>query len=84
MSTNSFLDRGVDLVQLASSTKNFSGAEIEGLVKDAVSHALNRNIDFSDLSKALDEDNIKVPDCRVVSCRVHCSISHSSTSAFHR
>ena len=41
-------------------TKNFSGAEIEGLVKSAVSFALNRQVDVSDLSKPIDEDNIKV------------------------
>jgi hypothetical protein len=60
MSTNSFLERGVDLEKLASMTKNFSGAEIEGLVKDATSHALNRNVDFNDLHKPLDEESIKV------------------------
>lgn len=41
-------------------TKNFSGAEIEGLVKAAVSYALNRQVDVSDLSKPIDEENIKV------------------------
>lgn len=46
----------------AARTKNFSGAEIEGLVKSAVSFALNRQVDVSDLSKPIDEDNIKV--CR--------------------
>ena len=60
MSTNSFLDRGVNLEQLAELTKNFSGAEIEGLVKDAVAYALNRNVDFNDLQKPLDEEDIKV------------------------
>jgi vesicle-fusing ATPase len=60
MSTNSFLDRNVDLEKLAELTKNFSGAEIEGLVKASTSHALNRNVDFNDLHKPLDEDNIKV------------------------
>lgn len=51
----------VDCVMLpAARTKNFSGAEIEGLVKSAVSFALNRQVDVSDLSKPIDEDNIKV------------------------
>jgi hypothetical protein len=40
--------------------QNFSGAEIEGLVKDAVAYALNRQIDINDLSKPLDEQAIKV------------------------
>jgi vesicle-fusing ATPase len=60
MSTNSFLGHDVDLVYLAERTKNFSGAEIEGLVKSAASFALNRNVDVNDLHKPLDEDNIKV------------------------
>eukprot|EP00878_Enallax_costatus_P019245 GHUV01020299.1.p1 GENE.GHUV01020299.1~~GHUV01020299.1.p1 ORF type:complete len:671 (+),score=177.44 GHUV01020299.1:714-2726(+) len=60
MSTNSFLGQDVDLMMLAERTKNFSGAEIEGLVKSAASYALNRNVDINDLHKPLDEDNIKV------------------------
>ena len=36
------------------------GAEIEGLVKSATSFALNRQVDVTDLSKAIDEESIKV------------------------
>lgn len=36
----------VDLNDLAARTKNFTGAEIEGLVKSAVSFAVNRHIDL--------------------------------------
>ena len=60
MATNSFLERGVDLQKRAELTKTCSGAEIEGLVKDAVAYALNRNVDFNDLQKPLDEEDIKV------------------------
>jgi vesicle-fusing ATPase len=60
MSQNSFLARDVDLYDLAQRTKNFSGAEIEGLVKSATSFALNRQVDVNDLSKPIDEENIKV------------------------
>ncbi|WIA31160.1 hypothetical protein OEZ86_001171 [Tetradesmus obliquus] len=60
MQTNSFLSHDVDLPLLAERTRNFSGAEIEGLVKSAASYALNRNVDINDLHKPLDEDNIKV------------------------
>lgn len=60
MSENAFLGHDVDLDHLAEITKNFSGAEIEGLVKDAAAYALNRNINFNDLHAALDEENIKV------------------------
>lgn len=44
MTANSFLGRDVDLAELAARTKNFSGAEIEGLVKSATSFALNRQV----------------------------------------
>jgi SpoVK/Ycf46/Vps4 family AAA+-type ATPase len=44
METNSFLDRSVDVATLSALTKNFSGAEIEGLVKSAVSFALHRQV----------------------------------------
>lgn len=47
-------------VHSAERTKNFSGAEIEGLVKSAASFALNRQVDVNDLTKKVDEDNIKV------------------------
>lgn len=60
MSQNSFLSRDVDLYELSQKTKNFSGAEIEGLVKSATSFALNRQVDVNDLSKPIDEENIKV------------------------
>ena len=60
MSTNSFLGRDVDLAELAARAKNFSGAEIEGLVKSATSFALNRQVDVADLSKPIDADAIKV------------------------
>lgn len=44
--------------ELAKLTKNFSGAEIEGLVKAATSFALTRCVDVKDLSKAPDEENL--------------------------
>ncbi len=50
---------------LAERTKNFSGAEIEGLVKSAASFALNRQVDVNDLDKPVIEENIKVGLYRV-------------------
>lgn len=44
----------------AARTKNYSGAELEGVVKSAVSYALNRQLNMDDLSKPVDEENIKV------------------------
>lgn len=61
MKDNSFLGKDVDLWDLAQRCKNFSGAEIEGLVKSATSFALNRQVDFTDLSKPIDDENLKVP-----------------------
>mmetsp|Transcript_15169 Transcript_15169/g.20934 ORF Transcript_15169/g.20934 Transcript_15169/m.20934 type:complete len:724 (+) Transcript_15169:78-2249(+) len=60
MDSNQFLGRDVDLAQLADITKNFSGAEIEGLVKSATSFALNRQVDINNLSAEIKEENIKV------------------------
>lgn len=36
------MDSNVSLPELAKKTKNFSGAEIEGLVRAAISSAMNR------------------------------------------
>ena len=45
---------------IAEKTKNFSGAEIEGLIKAASSYALTRCVDVKDLTKAPDEKNLIV------------------------
>ncbi|XP_061356071.1 vesicle-fusing ATPase [Gastrolobium bilobum] len=60
MKENSFLAPDVNLQELAARTKNFSGAELEGVVKSAVSFALNRQLSLDDLTKPVEEDNIKV------------------------
>lgn len=49
---NGYLADDVDLLNLASLTKNYSGAEIEGLVKIAASYAFERNIDMTHLKRA--------------------------------
>jgi len=59
MSQNKYLAEDIDFDHLAKSTKNFSGAEIEGLVKSAASFALNRQIDIHK-QKKFDEKSIKV------------------------
>ena len=41
------LGKDVDLEELADVTRNFSGAEIEGLVRSATSTAMNRMISVS-------------------------------------
>jgi len=47
------------LPELAQLTKNYTGAELEGLVRNAASFALSRNIDASSI-KAVDTGAIKV------------------------
>jgi vesicle-fusing ATPase len=46
------------LPDIAEKAKNFSGAELEGLVKAASSYALTRCVDVKDLSKAPDTKNL--------------------------
>ncbi|XP_028775580.1 vesicle-fusing ATPase [Neltuma alba] len=60
MKDNSFLSPDVNLQELAARTKNYSGAELEGVVKSAVSFALNRQLSLDDLTKPVEEENIKV------------------------
>ncbi|KAK7319678.1 hypothetical protein RJT34_04401 [Clitoria ternatea] len=60
MKENSFLSPDVNLQELAARTKNYSGAELEGVVKSAVSYALNRQLSLDDLTKPVEEENIKV------------------------
>lgn len=44
MRTNGVMDHDVDLLELAQVTKNFSGAELNGLVKSATSFAFSRHV----------------------------------------
>lgn len=60
MRENSILNRDVDIPLLAKLTKNYSGAEIAGLVKATASHVFNREIDFDNLGKELNIENLKV------------------------
>eukprot|EP00053_Salpingoeca_punica_P013358 m.120789 g.120789 ORF g.120789 m.120789 type:complete len:756 (+) comp16183_c2_seq1:69-2336(+) len=58
---NGMLDAKVDLHELARRTKNFSGAEIEGLVRCANSYATNRCVN----SKTMAADEEKLRTLRV-------------------
>ena len=44
MKKNNKLDQNVDLEELAKRTRNFSGAELEGLVRSAQATAMNKLI----------------------------------------
>ncbi|GAA6033283.1 hypothetical protein JCM8097_006668 [Rhodosporidiobolus ruineniae] len=63
MRQNNVLGPDVDLAELASLTKNFSGAEIGGLVKSATSFAFNRHVKVGTLA-ALSDDIDQMQVCR--------------------
>jgi vesicle-fusing ATPase len=55
MRANDVMDRDVDLAELAHLTKNFSGAEIGGLVKSASSFAFNRHVKVGTVAGVSDD-----------------------------
>ncbi|KAI0136891.1 P-loop containing nucleoside triphosphate hydrolase protein [Xylariales sp. AK1849] len=61
MRSNGRLEDDVNLPELAARTKNFSGAEINGLVKAASSYAFTRQVKIGDLAAPqVNYDDIKV------------------------
>ena len=61
MRNNNIMDSDVDLDELAHLTKNFSGAEIGGLVKSASSFAFNRHVKVGTVAGISDDIvNMKV------------------------
>lgn len=62
MKQNDLMEEAVSIQALASQTRNFSPAELEGLVRSAQSFAMSRQIDLGDLSKCKDVENILVTD----------------------
>ncbi|KAI9100516.1 P-loop containing nucleoside triphosphate hydrolase protein [Phlyctochytrium arcticum] len=59
MRTHNLLESDVDLLELAQMTKNFSGAEIAGLIKSASSFSFNRHIKIG-ATAAVDQDYDKL------------------------
>ena len=58
-----YLDPSVSLPELATDTKNFSGAEIEGLVKSAASYAFARQVQVDNIKKVeIGELKVTKPD----------------------
>ena len=55
MRTNKIMDSDVDLNELAGLTKNFSGAEIAGLIKSATSFAFNRHVKVGSMANYKDD-----------------------------
>ncbi|KAG8903113.1 transport between ER and Golgi ATPase protein [Tulasnella sp. 403] len=61
MRNNKVMDRDVSLQELAGLTKNFSGAEINGLVKSATSFAFNRHVKVGTMAGISDDiENLRV------------------------
>ncbi|KAL5331832.1 hypothetical protein ACEPPN_001370 [Leptodophora sp. 'Broadleaf-Isolate-01'] len=61
MKDNDIMDHDVDVLELATLTKNFSGAEIGGLVKSASSFAFNRHVKVGTVAGVSDDiENMKV------------------------
>lgn len=60
MRDNRILSPEVDLHYLAKRTKNYTGADIEGLVSNAKTFAMGRHVDFNDLSKTSNPEDIMV------------------------
>jgi vesicle-fusing ATPase len=60
MRETNYLEPTVSIPALAGQTKNFSGAEIAGLIRSATSFALNRKVDIQDLGKSGDLGEIKI------------------------
>jgi vesicle-fusing ATPase len=44
MNQNGFLDQKINLKEIAEITKNFTGAEIESVIKNAVSYSISKNL----------------------------------------
>lgn len=61
MRTNGIMAPDVSLAELAALTKNFSGAEINGLVKSATSFAFARHVKVGTLAGISDDvENLRV------------------------
>ncbi len=61
MRKNGVMDTDVDVLELAALTKNFSGAEIAGLVKSATSFAFNRHVKVGTTAGISDDvENMRV------------------------
>jgi len=60
MRQNNYMAEDIQLEELAAFTKNYSGAEIEGVVKAATSYAFSRQIDSKNMTKPIDPEKIKV------------------------
>eukprot|EP00331_Platyophrya_macrostoma_P021361 CAMPEP_0176446602 /NCGR_PEP_ID=MMETSP0127-20121128/24428_1 /TAXON_ID=938130 /ORGANISM="Platyophrya macrostoma, Strain WH" /LENGTH=727 /DNA_ID=CAMNT_0017832677 /DNA_START=82 /DNA_END=2265 /DNA_ORIENTATION=+ len=57
---NNVMAPDVDLAELARVTKNFSGAEIAGVVRTAISSAMSRHVDYQHPTETIQASEVKV------------------------
>ncbi len=57
---NKCLDNDVDITDIAKHTKNYTGAELEGVVRDARSYAINELVDLKNLGKKIEIKDILI------------------------
>jgi vesicle-fusing ATPase len=57
---NKCIDTSVNIEDIAKNTKNYTGAELEGLVRDARSYAINELVDIKNLNKKIELKDIVV------------------------
>lgn len=60
MRKGGYLGPDVNVQSLSEQTKNFTGAELEGLVKGAVSYALNRNVNLGADWRNVNKESVMV------------------------
>jgi len=60
MEKGGLLDKDVDLAKLAEITKNYSGAEIEGVVNNASSYAMHRHVDMKNPTKFKNPEQLRI------------------------
>merc|ERR1719414_892340 len=60
MRKKGYLDSSVSIPALAGQTKNFSGAELAGLIRSATSFAMNRKINHKDIANSKDMGQVSL------------------------
>lgn len=81
MKAAGYLGDDVQIEVLAEQTKNFTGAEIEGLVKGASSYAFQRQVDSKDFRKVINPTNLKVTREDFDSALLECKPMFGNTEA---